>query len=111
MPGCSIVFLTTSPEAVCDRLRKYLGDMVVVRDLNDLRQATGDVLLSFATSIIVPKEVIDRFPSGAYNIHAASPDYPGRDPHHFAVYEGATRYGATCHIMSAPVDEGPIVDV
>jgi methionyl-tRNA formyltransferase len=47
----------------------------------------------------------------ALNVHAASPDYPGRDPHHFAVYDGAKKYGATVHFMTSKVDSGPIVEV
>jgi len=61
--------------------------------------------------VVVPAELIAAFPAGAYNVHAASPDYPGRDPHHFAVYDGALTYGATMHVMTARVDDGPIVDV
>ena len=66
--------------------------------------------MSFGTSAIVPPDIFQRF-RGAYNLHAASPEYPGRDPHHFAIYEGASRYGATFHIMTESVDGGPIVDV
>lgn len=106
-----VVFLTSLDDPACEQLLPYLGDHpLIIRHENDLRYASGRILLSFGTSIIVPEEVLGRF-SAAYNIHAASPDYPGRDPHHFAVYDGATRYGATCHIMTKRVDEGPIVDI
>src|SRR5262249_49093982 len=47
----------------------------------------------------------------AYNVHAASPEFPGRDPHHHAIYRGALSYGATLHVMTVKVDEGPIVGV
>lgn len=70
-----------------------------------------DYLVSFATGIIVPEKTVDQFSGRAYNIHPASPEYPGNFPHHFAVFDGVKSYGATAHIMTARVDDGPIVDV
>jgi methionyl-tRNA formyltransferase len=69
-----------------------------------------NVLLSFGVGIIVPKEALEQFKL-AINIHAASPDYPGRDPHHFATYEKASTYGATAHYMIEQVDAGGIIKV
>ena len=108
-----IVFLSDMEGEDCIRALSYLGGpkCTVVRDLKTLTAAQGQILLSFSTSVIVPPSIISRFTGGAYNIHAASPEYPGRDPHHWAVYEQATRYGATAHIMTAKVDDGPIVAV
>lgn len=81
------------------------------RSRNDLeRHGPEPTLLSFSTSVIVPQDIFERFPGGAYNLHAASPSYPGRDPHHWAIYDGATEYGATLHVMSKRVDDGPIID-
>jgi methionyl-tRNA formyltransferase len=70
-----------------------------------------DMLLSHSTSVIVPGKLLEPFGERALNIHAASPDYPGRDPHHFAVYDGVRRYGATLHRMAPKVDAGAILDV
>ncbi|MBS0273723.1 MAG: hypothetical protein JSR55_04825 [Proteobacteria bacterium] len=75
------------------------------------RPGAESTLLSFSTSVIVPQDIFERFPGGAYNLHAASPRYPGRDPHHWAIYDGATEYGATLHVMGKRVDDGPIIDV
>ncbi len=69
-----------------------------------------DVLIAFSTGVIVPPDILGRV-RAAYNFHAASPDYPGRDPHHWAVYERAESFGATCHVMTERVDEGPIIRV
>ncbi len=68
-------------------------------------------LISFSTSVIVPRQYLNQPGQIAVNIHAASPDYPGRDPHHYAIYEGATEYGATLHYMTDKVDAGPIIAV
>ena len=70
-----------------------------------------DLLFSFGTSVIVPGWIIAKPGLTAVNLHSASPGYPGRDPHHFAVYDEATQYGATLHFMTASVDAGPIIDV
>lgn len=106
-----IIFLTALDAAAAARVTPLLGAHRVVRNLAELRQAEGTGLFSFSTSIIVPPDILRRFDGAAYNLHAASPEYPGRDPHHWAVYDGATRYGATLHQMTPRVDDGPIIDV
>jgi methionyl-tRNA formyltransferase len=65
-------------------------------------------LITFSTGIIVPSGVLKRY-TRAYNFHAASPRYPGRDPHHWAAYEGILYYGAVAHWMTERVDEGEII--
>jgi methionyl-tRNA formyltransferase len=87
---------------------------ITVSSLEDLESACAqpvDLLLSFGTGVIAPKHIINSPSIVALNIHAASPSFPGRDPHHFAVYYGAKEYGATIHYMTESVDDGPIVDV
>lgn len=87
--------------------------IVPISALLELNAASADgagLLISMGTSVIVPQAQLGRF-SAAYNFHSASPDYPGRDPCHFAIYDGVTRYGATAHVMTSRVDEGPIVGV
>ncbi len=68
------------------------------------------LLISFGTGVLVRKELLDVF-LAAYNFHPASPDYPGLDPHHFAIYDDVCYYGATCHVMEEKVDRGAIVVV
>lgn len=68
-------------------------------------------LISFTTNVIVPRHVLDRLGYGAYNFHPGPPQYPGWAPAHFALYEGATEFGVTLHVMIERVDAGPIVDV
>lgn len=70
-----------------------------------------DLIFSFGTSVIVPEKYLTIPGCSAINIHSASPAYPGRDPHHFAVYDSAETYGATMHYMTKKVDDGPIIDV
>lgn len=110
-----LVFLTCLEEDELQALDQALGHPILARTLDDLErlhdvEMDDAVLLSFGTSVIVPPRILGSYRS-AYNLHAASPDYPGRDPHHFAVYDGVERYGATLHIMTERIDDGPIVDV
>jgi methionyl-tRNA formyltransferase len=67
-------------------------------------------LLAFASPVIVPAQVLGALGFGAYNFHPGSPDYPGWAPAHFALYDGASEFGATVHVMAERVDCGPIVD-
>jgi methionyl-tRNA formyltransferase len=73
--------------------------------------APFDRLVAFCTEVIVPARELARLRGPAYNIHPASPDYPGSYPASFAIYDGAARFGATAHEMAPRVDSGPIVDV
>jgi methionyl-tRNA formyltransferase len=89
-------------------------DLVILNELSALENAFSvpqDLLLSFGTGVIVPPRVLAMEGLLALNVHAASPEYPGRDPHHFAVYDGAKQYGATMHYMKQSVDAGPITAV
>jgi methionyl-tRNA formyltransferase len=68
-------------------------------------------LIGFVTPVVVPARIIERLGFGAYNFHPGPPHYPGLLPSHFAVYERATDFGATAHVMTERVDAGPIVGV
>jgi methionyl-tRNA formyltransferase len=68
-------------------------------------------LIAFTTNVIVPGHVLDQLGYGAYNFHPGPPQYPGWAPAHFALYDQATEFGATLHVMVQRVDAGPIVDV
>jgi hypothetical protein len=66
-------------------------------------------LVSFCSAVIVPPAILAALGAGAYNFHPGPPDYPGRFPGVFALYDGAERFGVTVHEMTAAVDAGPIV--
>lgn len=82
-----------------------------LEQLNEITLTPDTWLVSHSTSVIVPTNVLETLQGRAVNIHAASPDYPGRDPHHFAIYDGVACYGATAHVMTPKVDDGAILDV
>jgi methionyl-tRNA formyltransferase len=68
-------------------------------------------LLSFCTSVIVPRRVLALLPGPSYNIHPGPPSFPGRHPESWGAYRGVRNFGATLHEMAPRVDEGAIVDV
>lgn len=68
-------------------------------------------LVAFNTGVVVPESILKIFQRPSFNFHAAPPEYPGRDPHHWAVYDGAVEYGVTAHVMVKKVDAGAIVAV
>lgn len=70
-----------------------------------------DVIISFLNGYILPAWLLERVHGAAFNVHPETPDYPGRDPQHFAFYEGSSTAGATLHRMEAHVDSGEILDV
>ncbi len=90
-----------------DFLRAHAPRARLVTTMDEIADG-GDRLIAYATGVIVPTEVLARW-SWCYNFHPAPPSYPGRDPHHWACYDGARVYGATAHVMSPKVDEGEIV--
>ncbi len=70
-----------------------------------------DVIISFLNGYILKSALLDAVQGGAFNVHPSLPEYPGRDPWHFAHYDRFPRAGATLHRMTARVDEGEIIDV
>jgi methionyl-tRNA formyltransferase len=68
-------------------------------------------LIAFVTPEIVSRSILEKLGHGAINFHPGPPDYPGWAPSHFALYQRATEFGATVHLMVEKVDAGPIVDV
>jgi methionyl-tRNA formyltransferase len=68
-------------------------------------------LIAFVTPVIVPGSILTQLAYGALNFHPGPPSYPGWAPSHFALYDQATEFGATVHVMVEQVDAGPIVDV
>jgi methionyl-tRNA formyltransferase len=86
----------------------FTSDDLTAVEVTVLRRAR---LIAFTTEVIVPQKVLDQLGYGAYNFHPGPPQYPGWAPAHFALYDQATEFGATLHVMVERVDAGPIVAV
>lgn len=88
-------------------IMRGIQDVEIADGLSGL-EGGGTVLMAFASGVVVPRNILSTY-GMAYNFHAASPEFPGRDPHHWAIYEGASHFGVTLHRMIAAVDAGPII--
>jgi methionyl-tRNA formyltransferase len=90
--------------------------VISVGSSHDLAALSPDLLarsrlIAYVTPEIVSKDTLARLGYGAINFHPGPPDYPGWAPAHFALYQRATEFGATVHVMVERVDAGPIIDV
>lgn len=94
--------------------RSILGDQISVftgsvgDSLPDNVEHGCDTLVSFLSPWIVPARILDHCGT-AINFHPGSVEYPGTGCYNFAIYEGASEFGATCHHMLPKVDTGLVV--
>ena len=116
----NIILLTGPVEesALAGALRGHNPRLAIhaARSLGDLEAIDSNVfphsrLIAFVTPVVVPARILNSLGFGAYNFHPGPPHYPGWVPAHFAVYDRATTFGATVHVMIEQVDAGPIVAV
>jgi methionyl-tRNA formyltransferase len=115
------VILLTGPveqDALASALRGHNPQLAIypVTTQEHLAALGADILrrarlIAFSSPVIVPPSVLAALGYGAYNFHPGPPEYPGWAPSHFALYDGATEFGATMHAMAARVDSGPIIEV
>jgi methionyl-tRNA formyltransferase len=105
-------------EPVVDILRSLSSKslITIISSEADLNKHAVDIkgrvlLISYDSGLIIPADILNALSCPAYNFHPAPPEYPGRDAHHFAVYEDVTVYGVTAHEMLPAVDAGQIVGV
>jgi methionyl-tRNA formyltransferase len=71
----------------------------------------GDYIISYLAPWIVPASLLGRASRAAINFHPGPPSYPGIGCTNFAIYDGVTEFGVTCHHMAPQVDSGPIIAV
>jgi methionyl-tRNA formyltransferase len=70
-----------------------------------------DFLFSFYYRYMVPVEVLELAPRGAYNLHGSLlPRYRGRAPVNWVLVEGQEETGVSLHAMVAKPDAGDLVD-
>lgn len=74
-------------------------------------QESYDLLISYMSPWIVPQLVLDKTKGWNINFHPGPPEYPGTGCFNFALYDSATEYGCTAHLMDKKVDTGQILAV
>lgn len=72
---------------------------------------SGEYVISYLARWVLPERLLDRAARAAINFHPAPPEYPGIGCSNFALYDGVTEFGVTCHHMAAAVDTGAIIAV
>lgn len=106
LPGLTNLIRVTRPTAQVRGVSNADALDAATRDAPpDLR------LLAFCTDVIVPPRVLNRLAGPAYNVHPGPPQIRGVYPAVFALYHGATRFGATLHEITETVDSGTIAAV
>lgn len=93
--GCNITFVVS----------KGRGESLP----EDISSWHGDYIFCFRSLFILPKYVINRAKIAAVNFHPAPVEYPGSGCLNFALYDNASRYGVTAHVMNEKVDNGAIL--
>jgi len=76
-----------------------------------LAQNPESRVVAFGSGVIVPPRVLGALKGPAYNFHPGPPEVRGLFPSVFALYDGASNFGVTCHEMNEGIDSGPIVAV
>jgi len=70
-----------------------------------------DLLISYISTWIVPREVLNKTKKWNINFHPGPPEYPGVGCFNFAIYDSAKQFGATAHLMKPEVDTGKIIGI
>ena len=70
-----------------------------------------DYVISYISTWIVPKEVLENKKLAAINFHPGPPEYPGIGCTNFAIYNNEKEFGITVHHMREIVDSGDIIYV
>jgi len=71
----------------------------------------GDVMVLARYMQILPPDLCARYPGRIINIHHSFlPSFAGARPYHQAFERGVKLIGATCHYVTAALDEGPIIE-
>jgi methionyl-tRNA formyltransferase len=93
-----------------DRVTVVASNRIGDRLPEDLRDRDIDAVFAFRSHIIIPSWLIERS-TVCLNFHPGPPERPGIGCVNFALYEGDSQYGATCHHVVKEIDAGGIVSV
>ena len=70
----------------------------------------GNYIFSFRCPVKTPTNVLKSASNAAINFHPAPPNYRGSGSAALAIYEQATQFGCTAHIMEKEIDTGQILE-
>ncbi len=118
----SVLFCGRKDDSLSDQLIHFLTKRFANVDVSlgsrpneplapALQNWSGDYILSFRSLSILPVSLLKRARVAALNFHPGPPEYPGIGCINFALYDGASEFGVTCHHMEEKPDSGAIVIV
>ena len=89
-----------------------LGKAAAFREIGTIfEDEAGDVMVLARYMQIVPPDLCARYSGRIINIHHSFlPSFAGARPYHQAFARGVKLIGATCHYVTADLDEGPIIE-
>jgi formyltetrahydrofolate deformylase len=89
-----------------------LGKAAAFREIGTIfDDVAGDVMVLARFMQILPPDMCARYPGRIINIHHSFlPSFAGARPYHQAFARGVKLIGATCHYVTAELDEGPIIE-
>ncbi|MCL2589413.1 MAG: formyltetrahydrofolate deformylase [Betaproteobacteria bacterium] len=74
-------------------------------------EACGDAMVLARYMQILPPDLCAAYPGRIINIHHSFlPSFVGARPYHQAWVKGVKLIGATCHYVTADLDQGPIIE-
>lgn len=68
----------------------------------------NDCVISYRSYFILNKNILKNT-SHAINFHPGPPSFRGIGCANFAIYNGAKKYGITCHLINEKIDNGRII--
>lgn len=96
------IYIPVTPETKTSAYAK-------MTELFEFYQAEAIVLARYMQ--VLSTELCERFPEKMINIHHSFlPSFVGAKPYHQAYARGVKLIGATCHFVTAVLDEGPIIE-
>lgn len=117
----NLLFLGKRDDVFCNKAVEYVLQNFTDPEIHLARRGDpwpaeiddwrGDLIISYLSPFIVPQALLENAKEAAVNFHPGPPKYPGIGCTNFALYNGETRYGVTCHHLAAKVDTGPIIAV
>ena len=114
-----VLFCSKSDDENCEKALNFLMQncsnvTVCIGDWGDsippmMFSWSGEYILSYTSKWIIPESILKNASLAAINFHPAPPSRPGAACANFALYDGDTEFGVTCHHMIPLVDSGKII--
>jgi len=104
-------FPSVKEMALANKIPVYTPEKIEKKDVENIAVIAPHIILSAYYRSLLPQNVLDVAPLGAFNIHGSLlPRYRGCAPVNWVLVNGETETGVTLHYMVAQADAGDIVD-